>query len=675
MMRSLLFFSLIGIVLATSCANDESSAPLPEASEIDSTSVASRPFGYNVLSYEGSVSSIAPASIFFDEGAWFGFGLPLAGSTEGFIGPYLLTEKRGTHVSNSITRLSLWQLEEGVLSESFPIAQQMNGGAGKLEIVASDDHLEIQQSLSFVDANLAEIWLTIENQGEDSAYVMPSWTGQLSSPGATTTSDGRAVSFSLPSGENHLWIGSFELDSLRIDSIDQSYALFQPLMAIAPGEADGWRIFVANGPDLDTLSSVLGSYAWQRTEATREAVQKRWQTLSDRALSGLSDTSNESARLAQKCVETLINNWRSPAGELTHSGLFPSYRYRGFHGFWSWDSWKHAVALASLKPELAKEQVRAMFAYQNEAGMIADCIFRDPAVEAHNWRDTKPPLATWAVLEIFEASHDTAFVEELYPALVRYHRWWYQERDHNQNGLCEFGSTDGTLVAAKWESGMDNAVRFDQSELLQNSASAWSLNQESVDLNSYLCLEKQQLATLATVLAREEDKETFETEAQQLKSRIQTAFYDEESGWFYDFSIPGDSLIKVQGPEGWTPLWVGLATSEQAERIRNGIMDPSKFNTHVPCPTLAADHPKFDPLDGYWRGPVWLDQAYFAIEGLKSYGYHEEAQLLRQKLLEHASGLHDQSPIRENYHPVTGEGLNAEHFSWSAAHLWLLLQK
>jgi len=29
--------------------------------------------------------------------------------------------------------------------------------------------------------------------------------------------------------------------------------------------------------------------------------------------------------------------------------------------------------------------------------------------------------------------------------------------------------------------------------------------------------------------------------------------------------------------------------------------------------------------------------------------------------------------IRENYHPITGEGLNAEHFSWSAAHLILLI--
>ena len=161
----------------------------------------------------------------------------------------------------------------------------------------------------------------------------------------------------------------------------------------------------------------------------------------------------------------------------------------------------------------------------------------------------------------------------------------------------------------------------------------------------------------------------------QLKQRIQTTFFDTQSGWFYDYSLSGDSLITVQGPEGWTPLWTGIATKDQAEQIRNGLMDPAKFNTRVPCPTLAADHPRFDPMDGYWRGPVWLDQAYFAFKGLEAYGYQEDANSMRQKLITNAEGLYDQSPIRENYHPITGEGLNAAHFSWSAAHLWLLLQK
>ena len=55
---------------------------------------------------------------------------------------------------------------------------------------------------------------------------------------------------------------------------------------------------------------------------------------------------------------------------------------------------------------------------------------------------------------------------ELYPQIVKYHEWWYKNRDHDGNGLCEYGSTDGTEIAARWESGMDNAVRFDDIKML-----------------------------------------------------------------------------------------------------------------------------------------------------------------------------------------------------------------
>ena len=104
-------------------------------------------------------------------------------------------------------------------------------------------------------------------------------------------------------------------------------------------------------------------------------------------------------------------------------------------------------------------------------------------------------------------------------------------------------------------------------------------------------------------------------------------------------------------------------------------MDSTKFATHVPLPTLAADHEKFDPRDGYWRGSVWLDQAYFGVKGLERYGFYDEASALRQRLFEEPVGLLQDGPIHENYHPLTGEPLNAPHFSWSAAHLLLLLEE
>jgi putative isomerase len=379
----------------------------------------------------------------------------------------------------------------------------------------------------------------------------------------------------------------------------------------------------------------------------------------------------EYKRLAVKCVQTLLSNWRSPAGALRHNGIFPSTAYQGFYGFWSWDSWKHAVALAGFDESLAKESIRSMFDFQNASGMIADCVYHD-SIE-NNWRDTKPPLAAWAVWKVFEATGDTGFIKEMYPKLLKYHNWWYKYRDNNNNGLCEYGSTDGTVIAAKWESGMDNAVRFDNSSIRKNKNGEWSLDQESVDLNVYLQQEKVFLSKLAAVAGAGDHQQRFAKEAEDIAGRIRTYFWSAEGNYFMDYNYMANKFVPSYGPEGWIALWAGIANKEQSREIAGVMTDKNHFNTKVPLPTIDISNPAFDPENGYWRGPVWLDQLYFGVEGLRKYGYEKEAAEMTFKMLRNSEGLLDQGAIRENYHPVTGKGLNAGHFSWSAAMIILLL--
>ena len=189
-----------------------------------------------------------------------------------------------------------------------------------------------------------------------------------------------------------------------------------------------------------------------------------------------------------------------------------------------------------------------------------------------------------------------------------------------------------------------------------------------------LYAEKGYLATLADALGQTDEANLYRTEAKLLKKRIQDQFYDNEDGWFYDTNLKGSTFIKGAGSEGWTALWAGAATQEQAEAVKSKMMDPKKFYTKVPFQTMSADHPKFNPLKGYWRGPNWLDQAYFGVKGLRNYGFDQEADRATKQILEGAEGILDfGSPIYENYHPITGEGLNAKNFSWSAAHIIMLL--
>jgi putative isomerase len=104
------------------------------------------------------------------------------------------------------------------------------------------------------------------------------------------------------------------------------------------------------------------------------------------------------------------------------------------------------------------------------------------------------------------------------------------------------------------------------------------------------------------------------------------------------------------------------------------MLDPDKFATFMPFPTLARDDPRFSPIKGYWRGPVWLDQAYFGVEALRRYGYNQQANDMARRLVLNAHGLTQDAPMYENYDPLTGHGYQSPNFSWSAASYLLLLE-
>lgn len=395
-----------------------------------------------------------------------------------------------------------------------------------------------------------------------------------------------------------------------------------------------------------------------------------------------------------------------------------------------------------------------------DAGAIIDCIFynqnEDRGGDGGNWneRNSKPALAAWAVENVYRQTGDKEFLKEMYPKLVAYHNWWYTNRDIDQNGVAEYGGmvhetcydwknyynpvTDqpykigeeiegfGTIVAvespwegydygyiydengervvcpeagieaAAWESGMDNATRFDRFGVstdifkdpgiliytVRDEAKkpiGYVINQESVDLNAYLYAEKGFLKSMAEELGYDSDAEKYTKEAKQLQKYINENMYDEETGFYYDVQTNEDGSVKKllvnrgKGTEGWIPLWAKAATEEHAAKVVENMIDENKFNTFVPFPTASKDNDKYNP-EKYWRGPVWLDQALYAVEALQNYGYNDEAKDATIKLFDHAKGLLGNGPIHENYNPETGDGLHTKNFSWSASAFYLLYQ-
>ena len=75
---------------------------------------------------------------------------------------------------------------------------------------------------------------------------------------------------------------------------------------------------------------------------------------------------------------------------------------------------------------------------------------------------------------------------------------------------------------------------------------------------------------------------------------------------------------------------------------------------------------------GYWPWPHLADQTYFAIRGLRNYGYNQLADEYTLQVFDRLSGLKEGAPIHENYGTHTGGRLKAPHFSWSSSHLLMM---
>ncbi len=582
---------------------------------------------------------------FTDAGAWYGFTLPAADKwVNGFCGPFELDMNRRQWVSDALVKVGFADEEKSAAYRPDSVCYL----PGELYLSAASGAGRIEQRLVFVDQSTALLTCASERD-------MPlRFSGEAWPEGMTCRAEKNRVLLTWPSG------GGVALT-------------FSPEMGISVSGRGYETQTQGGGPVAVAISffdkaaseaAVLQKAAAVQLEPDkyRRETAERWEGYLSRVLR--EDMPAAYNRVAVKAVTTLMANWKCARGDLYHDGVVPSHAVGYFMGFWGWDSWKHAVALARFVPELAKDQVRTMFDYQTPEGMIIDCIYSDAA--ENNARDSKPPLAAWAVDEIFRRTGDSAFVREMYPKLLSYYRWWFTHRDHNGNGMCEFGACDGTLEAAAWESGMDNAIRFDDAVMVKNAEGAWSMNQESVDLNAFLALEHRLLSRLAPVAGEvfaEPDRSTA----------AKDYFFVPERGFYFDKRLDG-SFVLEEGTEACVPLWAEIASSEQAAACMKLFADTAKFATYIPFPTIAADNPKFMPA-GYWRGPIWLDQVYFGISGIRRYGYREEADRFTDQVFTRLQGLTEDSPIHENYDTHNGATLKAPHFSWSSAHLLLLYEE
>jgi glycogen debranching enzyme len=371
---------------------------------------------------------------------------------------------------------------------------------------------------------------------------------------------------------------------------------------------------------------------------------------------------------------------------------------------WFWDTCFHVVILSRLGEfDLAKRNLRSLFAMQEENGFVGHMIFwkqllpkrRTDVMQARpTWQALRPhmsaliqpPLAGIALHTLYEACGDRVYLGEMYARVRRHHEWLARNRDFDGDGLL--------TIISPFESGMDWKASYDPvlgyvqrvtPQRLYTTRLYWS--GVAVDLGNFVrrydlarirrrarflvkdagfnavyawdleCMER--LAPLAG-----DDPAIFAARRRRVLQSMVELMYDDEHAAFYDLREPGSQKLRVRTPTLFFPLCMNEVEPRLAERMLAAHFERADgFAAPLPMPSVELRDPAFfaGETPFLWRGPTWAFINWFLYHALRKRGLRDRAQRLRRALWQAI----EKSGFREYYDPFTGEGHGAREFTWS----------
>jgi alpha,alpha-trehalase len=188
-----------------------------------------------------------------------------------------------------------------------------------------------------------------------------------------------------------------------------------------------------------------------------------------------------------------------------------------------------------------------------------------------------------------------------------------------------------------------------------------------VCLNSLLYQTERNLEKIATVLGKTQEAKQWGERAQQRAERMRQLMWNSRRGMFFDYDFEAGRQSDYLYATTFYPLWVGVATEEQAQSLianvkyfeKPGGIVMSPYDTH-----LQWDFP-------YGWAPINL----IDIEGLRAYHADSVADRLSYKFLSMiVENFRRDGTIREKYNMMTrsdemdvavGYHVNVIGFGWT----------
>src|SRR3989449_6163700 len=188
-----------------------------------------------------------------------------------------------------------------------------------------------------------------------------------------------------------------------------------------------------------------------------------------------------------------------------------------------------------------------------------------------------------------------------------------------------------------------------------------------VCLNSLLYKYETDMGQISQILGKTDDAKKWSQRAADRKAKIQKYLWDPERGLFVDYNFDTQVRSSYEYITTFYPLWAGLASPEQAQAlVRNlSIFEQAGW--------LAVSHTQ---NSAQWDYPyAWAPTQLLAIEGLRRYGFNDDANRVSYKFLSMiAENFRRDGTIKEKYNAVTrssetqvsaGYHMNVVGFGWT----------
>jgi hypothetical protein len=273
-----------------------------------------------------------------------------------------------------------------------------------------------------------------------------------------------------------------------------------------------------------------------------------------------------------------------------------------------------------------------------------------------------PFLAQLALLLLRAGDPLEGFHPDLYFKLKHYLLHWLRDRDVRGEGLAVWDHAG--------HSGMDN--------LVERAGAYHDAFCEGIDLNAFLVRECDAFSLIAARFGEASDAMAFATRARRLRDAINRWCWNDRDGFYYDYHARENEPIRVRHLGAAAALWARIPSPEQAARlVRGHLMNPNEFARPWPYPALARPETGYvegfldwEPAQGRsFRAHTWIHLNYLAFQGLRAYGFHEEAgrvaRLSRDLVARH--------PFREYYASESGDPWGRDP-AWGGSGLALYME-